>query len=174
MHRPVGGDGGDFEFIDLLELGGFRLGGTGHAGELLVHAEVVLESDGGERLIFALDLDAFLRFDGLVQAIAPAAARHHAAGELVDDDDLVVLHQVILVTMEHHVGLQRLLRRGGSSPCWPDRRGCRAVEQPFHFRHAFLGERHGAVLFFHCVVAGGPLLARLLAFDHFAANQASG
>ena len=42
---------------------------------LPVHAEVVLEGDRGERLVLALDLDAFLRLDGLVQSVAPAAAR---------------------------------------------------------------------------------------------------
>ena len=30
---------------------GFRHGGAGHAGELLVHAEVVLERNRGERLV---------------------------------------------------------------------------------------------------------------------------
>ena len=60
----------DVELVDLLELGRFRFGRTGHAGQLLVHAEVVLEGDGGERLILALDLDAFLGFDGLVQTVA--------------------------------------------------------------------------------------------------------
>ena len=96
-HRPVGGNHGDVELVDLLELGGFGFGGTGHAGQLLVHAEVVLEGDGGEGLILALDLDAFLGFHGLVQTIAPAAAGHQAAGEFVDDDDFAVFHHVILV-----------------------------------------------------------------------------
>ena len=108
-HRPVGRDHGDFELVDLLELRGFRLRRTGHAGELLVHAEVILEGDGGERLVLALDLDAFLGFDGLVQTVAPAAAGHQAAGELVDDDDLAVLHHVILVLLEDDVGLEGLL-----------------------------------------------------------------
>ena len=38
-------------------------------------------------------------------------------------------------------------------------------------QHAFFGERHGAVLFVDGEVAGGVLLARLLAFDHLAADQ---
>ena len=49
--------------------------------ELLVEAEVVLEGDGGEGLVFLADVDAFFGFDGLVQAIGPAAAGHEAAGE---------------------------------------------------------------------------------------------
>jgi hypothetical protein len=109
----VGGDHGDVELVDLLELGRFGFRRAGHAGQLLVHAEVVLEGDGGERLVLALDLDAFLGFHGLVQAVAPAAAGHQAAGELVDDDHfgafVAVLHHVIAVALVEHVGAQRLL-----------------------------------------------------------------
>ena len=109
LHRPVGGNRDHFELVDLLELGGFGLRGARHAGELLVHAEVVLEGDGGERLVLALDLDAFLGFDRLVQAIGPAAAGHDAARELVDDDHLPFLNQVVLVAHEEDVRAQGLL-----------------------------------------------------------------
>ena len=40
--------------------------------------------------VLFLDRDAFFGFDGLVQAVAPMAARHQAAGELVDDDHFAV------------------------------------------------------------------------------------
>ena len=45
------------------------------------------------------------------------------------------------------------------------------VEQLLDLEHAFFGQRHAAVFFVDRVVAGGLLLARLLAFDHFAADQ---
>ena len=93
--RPVRRDDDDVELVDLVELLGLGVGRAGHAGELLVHAEVVLEGDGRERLVLALDLDLLLGLDRLVQAVAPAAARHQAAGELVDDDDLAVLDHVV-------------------------------------------------------------------------------
>ena len=95
------------EAVDLLELVRFGVRRAGHAGELPVHAEVVLERDRRERLVLVLDLDAFLRFDRLVQAVGPAPARHQAAGELVDDDDLAVLHDVVLVAVEQRVRAQR-------------------------------------------------------------------
>ena len=85
---------------------GFRR--AGHAGQLLVEAEVVLDGDGGQGLRLALDLDAFLGLDGLVQAVAPAAAGHQAAGVLVDDDDLVVLDDVLDVLLVEAVGLEQL------------------------------------------------------------------
>ena len=86
--RAVGRNRHHVELVDLRELLRFGIGRAGHAGELLVHAEVVLEGDGGQRLVLALDLDPFLGLHRLVQAVAPAAARHQPAGELVDDDDL--------------------------------------------------------------------------------------
>ncbi len=89
--RAVGRDHRDVELVDLGELLGLGLGGAGHAGELVVHPEVVLEGDGGERLVLALDAHPLLGLHRLVQAVRPAPARHQAAGELVDDDDLAVL-----------------------------------------------------------------------------------
>ena len=105
--RPVRRDDHRLEAVDLLELVGLGVGRAGHAGELAVHAEVVLERDRGERLVLALDLHAFLGLDGLVQAVAPAPAGHQAAGELVDDDDLAVLHDVVLVAVVEVLRAQR-------------------------------------------------------------------
>jgi hypothetical protein len=95
------------EAVDLLELVGLGVGRAGHATELGVHAEVVLERDRGERLVLALDLDAFLGLDGLVQAVRPAATRHQAAGEFVDDRHFAVGHDVVLVAEVKVVRAQR-------------------------------------------------------------------
>ena len=64
----------DVQVVDLDELLLLRLRRTGHAGELVVEAEVVLQRDRRERLVLLLDADALLRLDRLVQALAPAAA----------------------------------------------------------------------------------------------------
>ena len=56
------------QLVDLVELFGLGQGGTGHAGQLVVHAEVVLQRDGGVGDVLRLDLDTFLGFHGLVQA----------------------------------------------------------------------------------------------------------
>ena len=49
-YGSVCGYGDDVEFVYIPELAGFCLGGTCHAGELVVHAEIVLECDGCECL----------------------------------------------------------------------------------------------------------------------------
>ena len=101
MHRQV---------VDLPELGVLGHRRTGHARELLVHAEVVLQRDRRERLVLLADMLLLLGLDGLVQALRVAAADHETAGELVDDDDLAVLDHVLDVALEQELRLQRLLQ----------------------------------------------------------------
>ena len=108
-HRPVRRDLHDGQLVDLHELGRLGEGGAGHARELVVHPEVVLEGDLGERLVLLLDAHPLLRLDRLVQALRPAAAVEDAAGELVDDLHLAVDDGVVLVALVERLGLQRLL-----------------------------------------------------------------
>ena len=89
-HRAVRGDRHDLQVVGARELGRLGLRGARHAGELLVHAEVVLEGDRRERLVLFFDLDALFGLDRLVQALAPPPALEHATGELVDDLHLAV------------------------------------------------------------------------------------
>ena len=67
--RLVGRDLDDVELVDIAELLGLGHRRAGHAGELWVHAEIVLESDRSERLVLVLDGNAFLGFERLVQPL---------------------------------------------------------------------------------------------------------
>ena len=104
-HLLVRGDDDDVELVNLVELGGFGFGGSGHTGEFFVHAEIVLEGDGRKGLVFLADADAFFCLDGLVESVGPAAAGHEAAGELVDDDDFSVFDDVFDIALVEVVGL---------------------------------------------------------------------
>ena len=108
VDRDVGRDLDDVQVVDLDELLLLGLGGTGHPGELLVEAEVVLQRDRRERLVLLLDPDALLRLDRLVEAVAPAAPLHDPAGELVDDLHLAVLDHVVDVALVERLRLERL------------------------------------------------------------------
>src|SRR5659263_590468 len=108
-HQLVRRHDGYGELVDLLELGRLGVGGPGHAGQLVEHAEVVLEGDGRQRLVLVLDLDPLLGLHRLVETVGPAPPRHEPPGELVDDDDLAVLHHVVDVPVEQDVGLERLV-----------------------------------------------------------------
>ena len=76
------------ELVDFPELAGLGHGRAGHAADLLVELEEVLQRDRGQGLILFFDPHAFLGLDGLVQAVAPVPPGHQPPGELVDDDDL--------------------------------------------------------------------------------------
>ena len=89
LEMAVGGDGDHVELVDLPELVGLGHGRAGHAADLVVELEEVLQGDGGQGLVLFLDPHPFLGLHGLVQAVAPIAAGHAPAGELVDDDHLV-------------------------------------------------------------------------------------
>ena len=96
------------QVVDLLELLLLRLRGTGHAGELLVEAEVVLECDRGERDVLLLDRHPFLGLDRLVETLRPAPAFHDPAGELIDDLHLAVHDDVVVVSHVERLRLHRL------------------------------------------------------------------
>ena len=100
-------DDDHLEAVDRLELERFGVRRAGHAGQLRVHAEVVLERDRGDRLVLLAHAHAFLRFDGLVQAVGPASARHRAAGELIDDDHFAVANDVFDVAVIERMRAQR-------------------------------------------------------------------
>ena len=164
-HWLVGRGDHDVEAVDLAELAGFRVRGAGHARQLAVHAEVVLEGDRRQRLVLALDPHAFLRLDRLVEAVGPAAARHLAPGELVDDHDLAVLHQVLDVAPVEVVRAQSLVHRVQHLHVLHLEQVADA-EQLLDLGRAFVGQGGGVRLLVADEVAGRVLavaLAHLLA-----------
>ena len=112
--------------------------------------------------------DAFLGFDGLMQAVAPAASGHQAAGEFVDDHDLAVLDHVLHVELVMDVRAKRLLHvveqrhvRGIVEAA-----GLQAMRQHLlGLGHAGFGERRGLVLFVDHEVAGRLETVAVLALD---------
>ena len=107
--RLVGRDLDDIELIGVAELLLLGQRGTGHAGQLAVQAEVVLEGDGREGLALVLDLDALLRLDGLMQTLVVAAAEHQTAGELIDNDDLAVTDNIVHIALHDAARLDSLI-----------------------------------------------------------------
>ncbi len=174
--RPVGRNHHHVEVVDLGELGGLGLGRAGHARQLLVLAEVVLEGDGGERLILALDLDAFLGFDGLVQPVAPPASGHQPTRELVHDDDAAVFDHVLHVQVVMDVSPEPLLHvveQGHVGRIVEAARLQPMRQQLLGLRHAALGERRRLVLLVDDVVAGCLEPIAILALDLALVNLAA-
>ena len=92
-----------------MELPLLRLGGTGHPGRLVIHPEVVLDRDRGERLRLAAYLDLLLRLDRLVEPVRPAPPVHLSAGVFVDDQYITVLHHVLHVLLVQGIRLHELV-----------------------------------------------------------------
>jgi len=109
-HGLVGRNLNNIQLIDVPELASLRRSGTRHTSQLVVHAEVVLQRDGGKGLSSSLDLHVLLSLDSLVQAIAPATTFHDTTCLLVDNLYLTVDDHIFVVLVEHAVGLQQLLQ----------------------------------------------------------------
>ena len=107
-HRPIRRDHVHVQFVNVVEFGRFRFGRASHAGQFLIEPEIILDRDRGQRLRFAVDLDAFFRFNGLMQSIAPASPGHLAAGELIDNYHLVFLDDVLDVLLEQAIGAEQI------------------------------------------------------------------
>ena len=150
---PVGRDHRHVELVDLGELLGLGGRRPRHAGQLLIHPEIVLEGDGGEGLVLGLDPHPLLGLDRLVEAVRPPPPGHQAPGELVHDDDLAVLDDVVDVLLEQGVGLEGLLdvveriHVGGVVQVVDP-------EEALRVGHALLGQGDRARLLVHDVVAG--------------------
>ncbi len=156
-HRHVGRDLDDRQLVDLHELGGLSEGRSGHAGELVVHPEVVLQRDRGQRLVLLLDADPLLGLHRLVQALRPAPALEDATGVLVDDLDLAVDDRVVVVAAVERLGLERL------DEVVDEVTVLGAVEvvdpqEPFGLGDALLGDRDRLVLLVELVVEVGDEL----------------
>ena len=103
-HRTVRRNHNHVKSVNLPEFLFFRLGCSGHACQLFVHPKIVLESNGRQRLALALDLHAFLGFNGLMQSIRVAASEHQTAGELVHNNHFAVFNDIVLVPL--HQGMR--------------------------------------------------------------------
>ncbi len=106
--REVGRDGHHRERVGTGELARFGLGGPGHAGELLVQPEVVLERHRRPGVVLLFDPDALLRFDRLVETVRPSPALEGATRELVDDLHLALVDEVVLVPVVQLLGPEGL------------------------------------------------------------------
>ncbi len=59
-------NGHHFNFINIIKLFSFGDRCTGHTRKLLIHAEIILNRDGGIRYVFCFNLYAFFGFHRLM------------------------------------------------------------------------------------------------------------
>ena len=151
LHRLVGGHHDHRQVVDFQEFVFLGLGGACHAPQLVIHAEVVLEGDGGKGLGFPLDLDTLLGFDGLMQAVGVAAAFHQAPGEFIHDNDFPVPHHIVPVTLHQGLGPESRLEAVGKLDIFRGEHIADA-QHLLDFWHRGIRLGHGLLLFIHRVV----------------------
>ena len=109
-HHAVCRDDNRFQTVNFLEFISFRIGRTGHTGELFIHTEVVLEGNRRKSLVFLLNFNAFFGFNGLMQTVGPTASFHQTTGEFVNDNDFAVLNDIVLVFDKERMSTERCIQ----------------------------------------------------------------
>ena len=99
------------QFIDIPKLSGLGHCSTSHTGQFMVHTEVVLQGDGRIGLRGSLHLDVLLGFHCLMQAVAPSSTLHNTSRLFVHYLNFTVLDNVLIIEVEHCIGLEQLLKR---------------------------------------------------------------
>ena len=122
-----------------------------HTRELVVHAEIVLQCDCRQRLVFFFDLDAFFGFNSLVNTFAPTSTFKNATRKFVNDFYFATLNDVVLVAAVQLFGFQRHLQL-------MDKVSLNFVVQVFKTKFGFnsfnagLGWHDDALVFFDLVI----------------------
>ncbi len=109
LDRTVGRNDHDIKFIDLPELTCLSFCRTGHTGQLVIHAEIILQGHCSIGLGDLTQLDIFFGFKRLVQTIRISAAFHQTSGLLVNDLDLAIQHYIFFIFFKKRVSFEQLV-----------------------------------------------------------------
>ena len=140
-HRAMWLNHHDVETIELVELGRLRACRSRHAAHGGIQRDQVLHRDRAEHFALTMARDLLFQLERRLQSRGPAAVAHDAAFELVDRQDRRVLHQIVDVTVQQRVRVQRVLD-GGQNGEMPGVIEIRARQQPLDLAHAFRRQRH--------------------------------
>src|SRR3989338_5373531 len=75
-------------------------GGTGHARELLVKSEIVLEGNRAGRTSFFFNFSPLFGLDGLMNPFRPASARLEPPGERIYNNNFSLFNLIILALFQ--------------------------------------------------------------------------
>ena len=109
LNRFIGGNRDNSKLIGVDKFCCFGLSSTGHTREFFVHAEIVLQCDGGKSLVFLFNFDAFFGLNCLVNTFTPAATFKNTTCKFVDDFYFTTLDDVVLIAFVQLFCFQRHL-----------------------------------------------------------------
>ena len=168
----VGGNHQYLQAVNLAKFKGLGVGGAGHAGQLAIKAEIVLEGRGCQGLALTLDGYTLFCLNRLVQALGQAPPRHGPPGVLVDQHHLPVLHDVLDIAVEHDVRPQagvhvvQQVEISGRVQALALRQQLLADHQGLNVLMPLFRQLHVALLFIDSKVTGLPLHVGLQQGDH--------
>ena len=109
-HGTVRRNGHHPEAIDLVELGSLCHGRTGHAAELFVKPEKILQGNRCQGLILGFDFHAFFGLNRLVQSFVVTTPFEDSTRVFVDDDDLAIHHHIVTILLEQILSANRVVQ----------------------------------------------------------------
>ena len=102
-YRTVGWNRNNTNVVCFAELFFLRLSCTCHTGQLLIHTEEVLISNGSRCLCFFLNRYTFFGFNRLVETVRVTAAFHCPTSKLIDNQNFLIFTDHIVNVKEHDV-----------------------------------------------------------------------
>ena len=111
-HRAVSRHDDHVEAVQLTQLQRGGLGRAGHAAQAPVTLHEMLQRNRAQYPPVGLPLDAFFRLERRLQAIGPVTIGDDPARELVDDPDAAVAHDVVDVSPQEHLRMERAIELG--------------------------------------------------------------
>ncbi len=114
------------KIVEVSELRGGGARGGGHPAQTRVGAQEVVHGDGAEDPPLLLELQAFLGFDGRLEAIRPLPVLGDPAGEIVHQLHPLAPHDVVAVSFEEVEGVEGVSEIGEQLEVGRCRRDCRS------------------------------------------------
>ena len=102
-YRFVGRNNNDIQVVNLTEFNCFGCSGTGHARQLVVHAEKVLESNGCKRAVSLCNADMLFCFDSLMQTVTVAATFKNTSGKFINNLNCTVFYDIVYIVVVQYV-----------------------------------------------------------------------
>ena len=110
LNRAVRWNNLNRNVINLAELCVLGHCSTGHTRKLVIHKEVVLEGNSCQSLVLFPHLNVFFCLNCLMEAFRITTTFHNTTSKLINNLNFTVNDNILLVTMEHILSLQRLLK----------------------------------------------------------------
>ena len=125
--------------------------GTCHSGQLVIHSEVVLKSDGSKGFGLRTHQNAFLCLDCLVEPVAVSSSEHETACKFINNDDFSILYYIVHIPFHYGSGFKSFQNVMVYFHVFRVTEVFN-VKEFFRFGHACVCQTYSLFLFFNCEI----------------------